>query len=158
LLNRRAIEESLLAQVQRSRRTGEPFAMLMLDLDHFKSINDRYRHLVGDTALRWVAVNIKSQCRQTDLCARLGGDEFALVIAAPTAVALQVCTRLRVAVAQHCPDLPADLAIRLSAGVAEATAPCDVQHLFKRADEALYAAKAAGRDTVHHDSPKDFPA
>jgi PleD family two-component response regulator len=64
-----------------------------------------------------------------------------------------------VAVAGRSPELPADLTIRLSAGVAEATAPCDVHHLFRRADEALYAAKAAGRDTVHHhDTAKDSAA
>jgi PleD family two-component response regulator len=62
-----------------------------------------------------------------------------------------VCTRLRVAIAQRATDLPADVTIRLSAGIAEATAPCDAMHLFRRADEALFAAKAAGRDTVHDD-------
>jgi diguanylate cyclase (GGDEF)-like protein len=157
LANRRRFDEYLEGVLPRAS-LEHPISLVLVDLDHFKAINDRYRHLVGDAALRWVAANIKSQCRQTDLCARLGGDEFALVVVAPLSVALQVCTRLRVAVAQHCPDLPAELTIRLSAGVAEATAPCNVQHLFRRADEALYAAKAAGRDTVHHDSPKDFPA
>jgi diguanylate cyclase (GGDEF)-like protein len=156
LANRRRFDEYLEGLLPRAS-IEHPISLVLVDLDHFKEINDRHRHLVGDAALRWVAANIKSQCRQTDLCARLGGDEFALVLAASTAVALQVCTRLRVAVAQRCPDLPAELTIRLSAGVAEATAPCDVQHLFRRADEALYAAKAAGRDTVHHDSPKDSP-
>jgi diguanylate cyclase (GGDEF)-like protein len=157
LANRRRFDEYLAGVLPRVTLAA-PISLVLIDIDHFKSINDRHRHLVGDAALRWVASNLQAQCRQTDLCARLGGDEFALVIGAPLPVALQVCTRLRLAVAGRSPELPADLVIRLSAGVAETSAPCDVHHLFKRADEALYAAKAAGRDTVHHDTPKDSNA
>ncbi len=152
LANRRRFDEFLSGVLPRAS-DAHPVSLVLIDLDHFKSINDRHRHLVGDTALRWVATHLQAQCRQTDLPARLGGDEFALVLAAPLAVAHQVCTRLRVAVAQRTADLPADITIRLSAGIAEATAPCDALHLFKRADEALFAAKAAGRDAVHDDLP-----
>jgi diguanylate cyclase (GGDEF)-like protein len=154
LANRRRFDEYLAGMLPRAS-LEHPISLVLIDLDHFKSINDRNGHLIGDAALRWVATNIMSQCRQTDLGARLGGDEFALVIGAPLSVALQVCKRLRLAVAQACPDLPAELRIRLSAGVAEATAPADAQQLYRRADEALYAAKQAGRDTVHHDSPNE---
>jgi len=150
LANRRRFDEFLCGVLPRAS-DEHPVSLVLVDLDHFKSINDRYRHLAGDAALRWVATHLQAQCRQTDLPARLGGDEFALVLAAPLEVAHQVCTRLRVAVAQRATDLPADVTIRLSAGIAEATAPCDAMHLFKRADEALFAAKAAGRDTVHDD-------
>jgi two-component system, cell cycle response regulator len=152
LPNRRRFDEFLSGVLPRAS-DEHPVSLVLIDLDHFKSINDRYRHLAGDAALRWVATHLQAQCRQTDLPARLGGDEFALVLAAPLAVAHQVCTRLRVAVAERVADLPADVTIRLSAGIAEATAPCDAVHLFKRADEALYAAKAAGRDAVHNDTP-----
>jgi diguanylate cyclase (GGDEF)-like protein len=157
LANRRRFDEYLAGMLPRASHE-HPISLVLIDLDHFKSINDRNGHLVGDAALRWVATNIMSQCRQTDLGARLGGDEFALVIGAPLSIALQVCQRLRLAVAQQCPDLPPELSIRLSAGIAEATAPGDTQHLFRRADEALYAAKEAGRDTVRHDSPKESAA
>jgi diguanylate cyclase (GGDEF)-like protein len=150
LANRRRFDEFLAGVLPRAS-DEHPVSLVLIDLDHFKSINDRYRHLAGDTALRWVATHLQAQCRQTDLPARLGGDEFALVLAAPLSVAHQVCNRLRVAVAERVADLPVDVTIRLSAGIAEATAPCDAIHLFKRADEALYAAKAAGRDTVHND-------
>ena len=150
LANRRRFDEFLAGVLPRAS-DEHPVSLVLIDLDHFKSINDRYRHLAGDAALRWVATHLQAQCRQTDLPARLGGDEFALVLAAPLAVAHQVCNRLRVAVAERATDLPADVTIRLSAGIAEATAPCDAIHLFKRADEALYAAKAAGRDAVHND-------
>ena len=150
LANRRRFEEFLAGVLPRAS-DDNPVSLVLIDLDHFKSINDRYRHVAGDIALRWVAAHLQAQCRQTDLPARLGGDEFALVLSAPLAVAHQVCNRLRVAVAERVTDLPADVTIRLSAGIAEATAPCDATHLFKRADEALYAAKAAGRDAVHND-------
>ena len=150
LANRRRFDEYLGGVLPRA--TDEcPVSLVLVDIDHFKSINDRYRHLAGDAALRWVATHLQAQCRQTDLPARLGGDEFALVLSAPLAIAHQVCNRLRVAVAERATDLPAEVTIRLSAGIAEATAPCDAVHLFKRADEALYAAKAAGRDAVHND-------
>ena len=152
LANRRRFDEFLAGMLPRAS-DEHPVSLVLIDLDHFKSINDRYRHLAGDAALRWVAAHLQAQCRQTDLPARLGGDEFALVLSAPLAVAHQVCNRLRVAVAERVTDLPADVTIRLSAGIAEATAPCDALHLFKRADEALYAAKASGRDAVHHDMP-----
>jgi diguanylate cyclase (GGDEF)-like protein len=152
LANRRRFDEFLAGVLPRAS-DEHPVSLVLIDLDHFKSINDRHRHLVGDAALRWVATHLQAQCRQTDLPARLGGDEFALVLSAPLAVAHQVCNRLRVAVAQRGSELPADVTIRLSAGIAEASAPCDALHLFKRADEALYAAKAAGRDAVHNDIP-----
>ena len=154
LANRRRFDEYLAGMLPRAS-DEHPVSLVLIDLDHFKSINDRYRHLAGDAALRWVATHLQAQCRQTDLPARLGGDEFALVLTAPLAVAHQVCTRLRVAVAERSNELPADITIRLSAGIAEATAPCDPLHLFRRADEALYAAKAAGRDAVRHDLNKD---
>ena len=150
LANRRRFDEFLSGVLPRAS-DEHPVSLVLIDLDHFKSINDRYRHLTGDAALRWVATHLQAQCRQTDLPARLGGDEFALVLAAPLSVAHQVCTRLRVAVAERSAELPPEITIRLSAGIAEATAPCDSTHLFKRADEALYAAKAAGRDAVHND-------
>jgi diguanylate cyclase (GGDEF)-like protein len=153
LANRRRFDEYLAGMLPRAS-DEHPVSLVLIDLDHFKSINDRFRHLAGDAALRWVATHLQAQCRQSDLPARLGGDEFALVLTAPLAVAHQVCTRLRVAVAERSSELPAEVTIRLSAGIAEATAPCDPTHLFKRADEALYAAKAAGRDAVHHDMDK----
>jgi diguanylate cyclase (GGDEF)-like protein len=150
LANRRRFDEYLAGMLPRAS-DEHPVSLVLIDLDHFKSINDRYRHLAGDAALRWVARHLQAQCRQVDLPARLGGDEFALVLNAPLAVAHQVCTRLRVAVAGRSSELPPDVTIRLSAGIAEASAPCDPQHLFRRADEALYAAKAGGRDGVRDD-------
>jgi diguanylate cyclase (GGDEF)-like protein len=152
LPNRRRFDEYLAGLLPRAS-AERPVSLVLLDLDLFKAINDRHGHLVGDAALRWVASHLQSHCRQTDLCARLGGDEFAIVVAAPLAIALRMCERLRSAVRRRSPDLPESVTIRLSLGVAEATAPCDVARLFQRADEALYASKAAGRDTVRHAGP-----
>ena len=150
LANRRRFDEFLAGLLPRAS-DASPVSLVLVDLDHFKSINDRYRHLAGDAALRWVASHLQAQCRQTDLPARLGGDEFALVLQASREVAHQVCDRLRSAVAEFSADLPAGVTIRLSAGIAQTTAPCDALHLIGRADDALYAAKAAGRDAVRHD-------
>ncbi len=150
LANRRRFDEYLAGMLPRATE-AHPISLVLIDLDHFKSINDRYRHLAGDAALRWVARHLQAQCRQVDLPARLGGDECALVLTAPAPVAHQVCDRLRAAVAEHSAELPPEVTIRLSAGIAEATAPCDPHHLFRRADEALYAVKADGRDGVRRD-------
>ena len=147
LANRRRFDEYLAGTLPRAS-ADRPVSLVLLDIDHFKAINDRHTHLAGDAALCWVANHMRAHCRQTDLPARLGGDEFALVLGAPRHVARQVCDRLRAAVAGHAKELPPDVTVRLSAGIVEATAPCDPLALFKRADQALYAAKAAGRDGV----------
>jgi hypothetical protein len=76
LYNRRVIEESIEAQIRRSLRSGEPFSVLMLDLDHFKSVNDRFGHAVGDQALKHVAAKLRSGLREVDAIARVGGEEF----------------------------------------------------------------------------------
>lgn len=152
LANRRRFDEYIAGVLPRATPV-HPVSLMLIDLDHFKSINDRHSHAAGDAALRWVSLHLEAQCRQADLPVRLGGDEFALVFAAPAAVAVQIYARLRAAVAQRFNELPADVRITLSAGVAEATAPGSVQALFARADEALYAAKAAGRDGVRVAAP-----
>jgi len=96
LLNRRAMEEALAAQIQRSRRTGETFTVLMLDLDHFKAINDRYGHAAGDSALKHAAATLKSSAREVDRIARFGGEEFlALMPGASLDAARPLAERLR---------------------------------------------------------------
>src|SRR5678815_515307 len=96
LLNRRAMEETLLAQMQRSRRTGEPFAVLMLDLDHFKTINDRHGHAAGDRALKHTAAALKAELREVDAVGRFGGEEFLVLMPGATVeTALPVAERLR---------------------------------------------------------------
>jgi diguanylate cyclase (GGDEF)-like protein len=145
--NRRRFDEYLAGVLARASE-AHPICLMLLDLDHFKAINDLHSHLVGDAALRWVSMQLEAVCRQTDLPVRLGGDEFAVVLSASSSVAQQVFTRLRAAVADPLCGLPAGVAVTLSAGIAEACASCDPQDFIASADRALYAAKAAGRNCV----------
>lgn len=147
LANRRHFDEHL-ARALRRATPEQPVSLMFIDLDHFKSVNDRHSHMAGDAALRWVSMHLQAACRQTDFAARLGGDEFALVLAAPMDVAMQVFARVRCAVADRCQELPPEVRITLSAGIAQARGHCKLSELIALADQALYAAKAAGRDGV----------
>lgn len=151
LLNRRAMEEALAEQIQTSRISGEPFTVLMLDLDHFKSINDGFGHAVGDLALKHAATSLRRAMRAADRLARFGGEEF-LVLLPSTRLSdgLELGERVRGDLA-GAPLLHAGIKIPLSAsiGVAEwAGRPEDITRLLVRADLALYRAKQQGRDRV----------
>ena len=154
LLNRRAMEEALLAQVQRSRRTGEPFAVLMLDLDHFKSINDRHGHAEGDRALKHTAAALKAELREVDAVARFGGEEFLVLMPGATVeTALPVAERLRTALVSDVPQVEgAKLLLSTSIGIAQWREPEEPSHVLIRADAALYQAKLRGRDCVVADA------
>ena len=151
LLNRRALEENLAAQLQRSRRNGECFCVLMLDVDHFKRINDRFGHAVGDAALQHLAALLLGLLRKVDRLARFGGEEFLVLL--PGLVlsdALPVGERLRALIA-GAPLQHADAAISMSVsiGVAEWGGVLeDTSRLLVRADAALYQAKHQGRNQV----------
>ncbi|MEO6743621.1 MAG: GGDEF domain-containing protein [Caldimonas sp.] len=151
LLNRRAIEEALLAQVQRSRRTGEPFVVAMLDLDHFKKINDRHGHAAGDRALKHTAAALKAELREVDAVGRFGGEEFLVLMPGATVeTALPVADRLRTSLASPAPRIE-DVTQRLTAsiGIAQWRMPTEEPSiLVMRADAALYQAKQRGRDCV----------
>jgi diguanylate cyclase (GGDEF)-like protein len=152
LINHREFHRQLTEEVERSRRYGRPFSLLMLDIDHFKTINDTYGHLAGDKALRALAALIRGEVRPTDLAARYGGEEFALVLpetAAPGALTL--AERLRARVAGHAIALTADQTISLTVSIGLASFPEDkdaVQKLVSAADQALYVAKSGGRNRV----------
>ena len=151
LLNRRALEEALAQQIERSRRGGEAFCVLMLDADHFKHINDRFGHAVGDMALKHLATLLRAHMRGVDRLARFGGEEFLVLLPGLALVdALPVAERLRQVV--RADPLPhADDMIRLSVsiGMAEWGGPSDdASRLLVRADAALYEAKRRGRDRV----------
>jgi diguanylate cyclase (GGDEF)-like protein len=150
LLNRRATEETLLAQVQRSRRTGEPFAVLMLDLDHFKSINDRHGHAAGDRALKHTAAVLKAELREVDAVGRFGGEEFLVLMPGATVeTALPVAERLRIALVTDGPRIEgAMLLLSTSIGIAQWRGSEEPSHILMRADAALYQAKLRGRDCV----------
>lgn len=158
LLNRRAIEEALNAQMQRSRRSGEVFTLMMLDLDHFKAVNDRHGHAMGDYALKHAAVLLGGELRDVDLLGRYGGEEFLFLLPGlHLAQAHTVAERLREQLAAK-PLVHAGMTVVLSVsiGVAEsAGTESDSLSVLARADAALYRAKVAGRNrVVADDAPR----
>lgn len=144
LPNRRAFEERLAGLVA----TGTGGALLTIDVDEFKSVNDRYGHAAGDSLLGSVAGSIGAVVRADDTAARIGGDEFAVLLPrATTSVASRIAERIRVAV-----PVDSDTPVTVSIGVAPLAA--NPRAALLAADVALYAAKAAGRDRVTvHDTP-----
>jgi diguanylate cyclase (GGDEF)-like protein len=144
LANRRLFEEALEREVGRASREGSQLSLVVMDLDHFKSVNDTYGHQTGDEVLRQVGAALTATCRAMDLPARYGGEEFVVLLPdCPSHAALEVADRLRSAVSEHVTTLP----VTLSAGVA--TLPdnaVDADRLVAAADSALYDAKGAGRD------------
>jgi len=147
--NRRELEQRWAPLAQRLQVAGLPLALAMVDLDHFKQVNDRFGHAVGDAVLVALARLLQDNLRGDDLIIRTGGEEFLLVLpeAGPER-ALEVCERLRQRVAHHAWEgLAPGLQVRLSIGLAAAP-PYDLRALMGRADTALYAAKRGGRDRV----------
>jgi diguanylate cyclase (GGDEF)-like protein len=147
LPNRRHLDARLASEITRSQRYGAPLALLMIDLDGLKGINDQGGHAAGDAAIRRVATAILGTCRRTtDLAARVGGDEFAVLAPSTTASQAQVLAeRIRATLCAACSDGPA---VTLSIGIADCDrmGVCEVAELQAGADRALYQAKADGRD------------
>jgi len=147
LSNRRHFEAALADQVASSLRFHEPLALLFTDLDHFKTINDRFGHQCGDLVLVEMARLLKASLRKPDLVARWGGDEFIVMLPHTDGrEALQLAEQIRVAVAVHV--FPVVPAVSASFGVAELRAGESLEQWFARIDTVLYAAKAAGRNSV----------
>jgi diguanylate cyclase (GGDEF)-like protein len=151
LHNRRAFQARLAEEVERADRSGVPFALLLLDLDRFKALNDTFGHPAGDAVLCAVAEVLRRELRVVDLPARVGGEEFAVLLPQTAGQgALDTAERLRAAIAaQPIAHQGAALAVTTSVGVAwyPDHAGGD-QALVQAADGALYAAKRAGRDRV----------
>ncbi len=151
LVNRRSILDSLGQLAAIARRSSDPLAAAVIDVDHFKAVNDSLGHEVGDLVLRAVSGALLSALREQDLVGRYGGDEFlALFPGTDADDALVPCDRMREAVAASVCDLQAPACeVTVSIGVAEySNGDADPDTLIRRADEALYLAKAAGRDTA----------
>lgn len=144
--NRRAFDEAL-ARLLSQATSAAPVALALLDLDHFKRVNDRHGHADGDAALLLLADLLQSHPRPGDLAARLGGDEFVLLLPGDAQAAASLCQRLRAALRQaSLQRWPGREPLTLSVGIAAADAPMAPQELLARADRVLYAVKAAGRD------------
>ncbi|MBI2381987.1 MAG: diguanylate cyclase [Gammaproteobacteria bacterium] len=149
-LNRRGFEEFALEELWRAHRYQRPLSLLMLDIDHFKRINDQHGHDVGDAVLKHFAEQIQERCRRSERFARLGGEEFAILMPESSAASAQEFgERIRQLIADT-PYLHVNGAIdfTVSLGLAELRADDDLDRLKKRADVALYLAKAEGRNRL----------
>jgi diguanylate cyclase (GGDEF)-like protein len=151
LLNRRAFLDEARSLCAHRGERGQPVTMMMLDLDHFKSINDRFGHAIGDEVLRVFAAVARSNLRGSDIVGRLGGEEFAVIVPEPMEFAARIGERLRasfeeagVTVGGHA------IGATVSIGAAASCEPVtDLSVLIARADAALYRAKHDGRNRLH---------
>lgn len=153
LRNRRSFDIMLASQVAASRNSGQPVCLIIADIDHFKSINDRYGHPTGDEVLKWFAKILASNVKGRDTVARYGGEEFAIIMPQTTlanaaTIADQIKTQLGAQYWQK-PGAPNTmLRVTSSFGVAELTSGEGTSGLIARADAKLYEAKAQGRNRV----------
>ncbi len=147
-LNRRSLIAALERERVRAERSGTPFCIAMIDLDHFKRVNDSYGHAAGDAVLRAFSAAVHDTMRATDVFGRYGGEEFLLIlVGTTTTAAFEAVERVRTAVASRdwrpiVPDAP----VTMSAGVAGFQKGESMAQLLHRADQALYQAKHAGRN------------
>ncbi|RMH43089.1 MAG: diguanylate cyclase [Deltaproteobacteria bacterium] len=151
LRNRRVLYEHLEREFARARRYKHPLAVFMLDVDHFKQVNDVHGHAVGDDVLRVVARVITTQTRETDIAGRYGGEEFVVLAPdTPTAAARVLGERIRAAVHAETEAADGVPAVTVSVGIAttESVQPAQFEDLLHLADEALYRAKKRGRNRV----------
>ena len=147
IANRRGLNTRLSEELSRAERYGSSFCILLLDLDHFKAINDAYGHHVGDLMLRSVAHLLQEECREPDVAGRWGGEEFMMILPQIDITEAQaVASRVRERVASEDAVGMDDLTV--SIGVASFEAGDTLDSLFARADRALYAAKERGRNRV----------
>ncbi len=149
LLNRRAFDEALERAVSQAGRAGQPLSLLMIDLDHFKRLNDSYGHAVGDVALQAAAAEIRLQVRGGDLAARYGGEEFAVILPDTDGpAAFRMAERVRKALSERVVKVGDEpIKITASCGVsATDLGYSSPEELIHSADEALYASKETGRN------------
>jgi diguanylate cyclase len=159
LANRRAFDEELSKRLALLQRQGVPLGVMLVDVDHFKSVNDRYGHAAGDLVLKRVAEALDRAARETDLVARYGGEEFGVAVAGATLEEFgKAADRLRRAVQA--------LEVRTEQGIITPTVSCGITQVqpaeqlaatLERADEALYAAKRGGRNCAFvHDGQRSW--
>lgn len=150
LPNRRYFDTTVESRFAEKRRHNIPFALALVDIDHFKSVNDEHGHQLGDRVLLAVARKLRGACRPYDFVARWGGEEFAILLGnVHTQEAALVADRCRKLIAEtEVPHENASLSVRVSVGVACARDTDDAASLYEAADAALYEAKRRGRNRV----------
>lgn len=154
IANRRGLNIRLQEELARAERYRDTFSILLLDLDHFKDVNDSYGHDLGDAALRDFAQLIAEECREPDLAGRWGGEEFMMILPqVDLAAAYDVASRVRERVEQA--DLAGIDGLTISVGVATLEKGDTPEDLFVRADRALYRAKEGGRNRVELSTSED---
>lgn len=156
VFNRRHFHDRLEEEIERARRYDHPLSLLMVDIDHFKEINDRYGHMTGDEVLRTIGGILKGNIRTADIAARFGGEEFVVLLPETTKESARVTAeKLRAAIEHHPFNSSDQTLIHVTAsfgvsfikktGKIKASA---ADQIIKMADEAMYQAKQAGRNRV----------
>lgn len=157
LFNKQPFDDTLKRELERTRRTGLPTSLVLLDVDYFKAINDTYGHLAGDDVLRQLGDTLRRAMRTIDIPCRYGGEEFALILpSTPVSVAAQVAGRLRAAIAQQslktAPQVTINITASFGVSAYHKADSFDYHELINRADRQLYKAKKLGRNRVCTDS------
>ena len=153
VLNRRALLDRLTAEVDRARRFNSSLTLLLLDVDHFKQINDTAGHLAGDSVLRQLGSLLEEAVRKVDVVARYGGEEFVVILPETASDGgIIFAERLRERIEAQSFDVGVERPVHLTVSIGVATFPsprvATTEDFFARADEALYRAKSGGRNQV----------
>ncbi|MFQ6370581.1 diguanylate cyclase [Shewanella sp. YIC-542] len=150
LANRRAFDEYFAREFTRAKHLLQPLSLVFIDIDHFKRVNDKYSHGIGDQVLIRLAQQLKKHCRATDSAARWGGEEFALLLPNTSREqAMQYCERLRQGIAMmDCSDIAMGLSLTVSIGLACSDDVAESWQLLNAVDNTLYSAKNNGRNRV----------
>ncbi|MFP8966042.1 diguanylate cyclase [Pokkaliibacter sp. CJK22405] len=150
LFNRGHLEKEINRTVQRFKRTNEPHVLVMMDIDHFKKVNDTYGHPAGDEVIRQTSRILRACLRNTDFAGRYGGEEFAVVLVNTDIAGGQFfAERLRKQIEKHSVTVDGEaISYTVSLGVAQLTAEMETSHWIEKADSALYESKHAGRNRV----------
>ena len=153
IYNRYYLDRILEHYIEKSREEGCCLAVIMLDIDNFKSVNDQYGHNVGDIVLRQVAAVIKDSIRENDICGRYGGEEFIVVLNNTSqSHALEVANRIRIKIAEKTIEINItdsfSISVTVSGGVSFLRERDSIIDLYQRADQGLYSAKHSGKNCI----------